>query len=68
MNTNYQYVTDIKGNPTAVIIPIDDWNNMFLVNDTEYLSKSSVMTRRILEAKSRKSGYSLKDIHEKLGI
>ncbi len=68
MNTNYQYVTDIKGNPTAIIIPIDDWKNMFLVNDTEYLSKSSVMTQRILEAKSRKSGYSLKDIHEKLGI
>jgi hypothetical protein len=68
MNGNYQYITDLKGTPTAIIIPITEWKNMYLANDTEYLSKSTKMTKRILDAKSRNTGFTLKEVHEKLGI
>lgn len=54
-----QYVTDDAGNPTAVVIPIDEWdallNKVYSVepprDDTEYLLQSN--EKEIARSKSK---------------
>ena len=67
-NTALKYVSDGKGKQTAVIVPIELWKQIESEKETAYLLKSQKMKRRLLEAKRRKSGISLKAAREKLGI
>ncbi len=63
-----QYISDWEGKPTAVIVPIDLWQELFSEKETAYLLRSETMKRRLLEARQRREGISLEAAREKLGI
>jgi SH3-like domain-containing protein len=63
-----QYITNKKGKPVAVILPIKTWERISQIDDSAYLNSSKKMIKRINQARERGSGLSLKEVHEKLGI
>ena len=71
-----QYVTDDAGNPTAVVVPIDEWyaliSKVYAVeptrDDTEYLLQSEAMKKRLLEARARSGGRSWEEVKDALGL
>ncbi|WP_420125186.1 prevent-host-death protein [Longimicrobium sp.] len=63
-----QYVTDAEGNPTAVLVPIDLWNEIASERETEYLLRNPAMRARLLAARARTEGISLDDAIAKLGL
>lgn len=69
MNTaEIQYVANEQGKPTAVIVPIELWQQILAEQETAYLLKSATMKQRLLTAKGRKEGIELGAACEKLGI
>ncbi len=66
--TSIQYVSDEKGAPTAVIVPIELWRELAAEKETAYLVKSRKMKKRLLEAKNRRKGIPFEAALEKLGI
>ncbi|WP_353570571.1 hypothetical protein [Candidatus Albibeggiatoa sp. nov. BB20] len=46
-----QYVSDEQGNATSVIVPIALWRAIQSEQETAYLTASSTMRQRILEAR-----------------
>lgn len=69
MNTaQIQYVSNEQGKPTAVIVPIEIWQQLLAEQETAYLLKSETMKQRLLTAKGRKEGIELREACEKLGI
>jgi len=54
-----QYVSDERGEPTAVIVPITLWREIESERETAYLLKSEAMKRRLTEARGRKRGIGL---------
>jgi hypothetical protein len=65
---NLQYISDEKGAPTAVIVPIALWREIASEKETAYLLKSKRMKKRLLEAKNRRKGIPFEEAREKLGI
>jgi antitoxin YefM len=67
-----QYVTDENGTPVSVIVPIDLWtkveHELRSERETTYLLSTDTMRKRLLAAKERSGGYSLEDVHARLGI
>lgn len=63
-----QYVADAKGTPVSVLIPIALWREIESERETAYLLKSKAMKKRLVQAKNRSEGISLKDARAKLGI
>ena len=63
-----QYISDAKGNPVGVIVPIEIWHEIESEKETAYLTKSETMKKRLLEAKERTTGMSFEEVNEKLGI
>ena len=51
--TDIQYISDSKGNPVGVIVPIEIWHEIEAEQETAYLTKSETMKKRLLEAKQR---------------
>ncbi len=51
--TDIQYISDAKGNPVGVIVPIEIWHEIESEKETAYLTKSETMKKRLLEAKLR---------------
>jgi len=51
--TDIQYISDAKGNPVGVIVPIEIWREIESEQETAYLTKSETMKKRLLEAKLR---------------
>jgi antitoxin YefM len=69
MNTAHiQYVSNENGTPTAVIVPIELWQQILAEQETAYLLKSEAMKQRLLAAKGRKTGIELGEACAKLGI
>lgn len=66
--TDVQYVSDAQGNNIAVIVPIELWHKLTTRDDTDYLLSSEAMKERLLTAKNRQTGISLKEAGERLGI
>ncbi len=66
--TNIQYIVDEKGQNTAVIIPIELWDEIMSESETSYLLKSKTMRKRLREAMQRKEGIPFEQVREKLGI
>jgi PHD/YefM family antitoxin component YafN of YafNO toxin-antitoxin module len=66
--TNIQYVIDENGQNTAVIVPIDLWEEIISESETSYLLKSKTMKKRLLESMHRKEGIPFEEVREKLGI
>ena len=66
--TNIQYVVNERGRNTAVIVPIDLWENIVSENETSYLLKSKAMKKRLVEAMQRKEGIPFDEVRKKLGI
>ena len=66
--SNIQFVTNDKGEETAVIVPIGLWRDIESERETSYLLSSPAMRRRLTEAMSRTEGISLENALEKLGI
>ena len=67
-HSSIKYVSDEKGKLTAVMIPIELWQEIESEKETAYLLKSKNMKQRLVQAKKRKTGISLKTVHEKFGI
>ena len=63
-----QYVSDASGRPVGVVVPIELWREIASERETAHLLKSQAMKSRLIEAKRRKTGISLKDARAKLGI
>lgn len=63
-----QYITDDQNNITGVIVPIELWHELQAEKETAYLLKSEAMRERLLAARKRDQGISLKEACEKLGI
>ena len=63
-----QYISDDYNNITGVIVPINLWHELQSEKETAYLLKSEAMKVRLLAAKKRDEGISLRDVSEKLGI
>jgi len=63
-----QYITDTSGKPTAVVLPIEFWKAIFPDDYSEKLLSSKKMKQRILEAMKRNDGFTIGEVHEKLGI
>ncbi len=63
-----QYIVDGKGNNTAVIVPIEVWDEIISESETSYLLKSETMKKRLLEAKNRDEGIPFEEACRKLGI
>ena len=63
-----QYVSDAKGDPVGVIVPIELWREIESERETAYLLRNKVMRKRLLEAKARRRGFSLEEVRAKLGI
>ncbi|CAN5729478.1 hypothetical protein BH20ACI4_BH20ACI4_07010 [soil metagenome] len=51
--TDIQYISDAKGNPVGVIVPIEIWQEIEAEQETAYLTKSETMKKRLIEAKER---------------
>lgn len=68
ISTEIQYVSDAEGKPVSVLVPIALWHEIESARETVYLLQSETMKRRLMEAKARTEGISLKDAREKLGI
>jgi PHD/YefM family antitoxin component YafN of YafNO toxin-antitoxin module len=66
--TEIQYVSDEGGEPVGVIIPIALWREIAFERETAYLLRSDAMKRRLLEAKERTGGRSLKETCAELGV
>jgi len=66
--TDLHYISDSKGNPVGVIVPIEVWQEIESEQETAYLTKSETMKKRLLEAKERTKGMSFEEVNEKLGI
>lgn len=67
-NTQIQYISNENGKPTAVIVPIELWQQILAEQETAYLLKSATMKQRLLTAKGRKEGIEFEEACEKLGI
>lgn len=65
---NVQYISDDNNNITGVIVPIDLWRELQSEKETAYLLKSEPMRTRLLQAKKRRKGITLKDACEKLEV
>ncbi len=65
---NIQYVSDEKGNPTSVIVPIELWREIESEKETAYLLRSKTMKKRLLEAQKRREGIPFEVAREKLLI
>lgn len=63
-----QYVTDADGKPTAVLVPIDLWNEIASERETEYLLRNPAMRERLLAARARTGGIPLDEAVDKLGL
>lgn len=63
-----QYISDEKGNKTAVVVPIELWREIESEKETALLLKSAKMKKRLLEAKRRNQGIPFEKVREKLGI
>ena len=63
-----QYVSDSDGRTVGVLVPIELWREIASERETAYLLKSETMKGRLIEAKQRKSGISVKKARAKLGI
>lgn len=61
-------VSNERGEPTAVIVPIELWREIESERETAYLLKSEAMKQRLLSARERQGGMSLDDVIEKLGV
>lgn len=66
--TEIQYVSDERGNPVGVIVPIELWREIESEKETAYLLKSENMKRRLLEARDRQDGIPFGEACEKLGV
>ncbi len=66
--TDIQYISDAKGNPVGVIVPIEIWHEIEAEKETAYLTKSETMKQRLLEAKQRTTGIGFEETLEKLEI
>jgi PHD/YefM family antitoxin component YafN of YafNO toxin-antitoxin module len=71
-----QYIVDEFGDPTAVVVPIDEWNRLLEEvqkaeperDDTTYLLQSEAMRKRLLEARERSGGKTWEEVQDALGI
>lgn len=64
-----QYVTDERGEPTAVIVPIGLWRTIRSEMETRHLLASPAMRTRLLEAMARDEvGIPLDEVIRRLGL
>lgn len=63
-----QYISDERGDLTAVIVPIALWKEIVSEFETQYLLKNEAMKKRLLEARGRGEGIGLDEVLDRLGI
>ncbi len=65
---NIQYISNPEGETVAVVVPIQLWREIASELETKYLTNNKIMLERILEARKRTTGISLKKVCETFGI
>lgn len=68
MASEIQIVSNEKGEPTGVIVPIELWREIESERETAYLLRSETMKTRLLAARQREGGIPIEAAIEKLGI
>ncbi|MFC2156086.1 type II toxin-antitoxin system prevent-host-death family antitoxin [Acidobacteriota bacterium] len=63
-----QYIVNKNGHNTAVIVPIDLWEEIMSESETKYLLRSENMRKRLIEAMQRSEGIPFEQVREKLRI
>ncbi len=63
-----QYLADENGETIAAVVPIALWRDIEAERETAYLLQNETMKQRLLAAKNRRSGLTLEEVSEKLGI
>lgn len=63
-----RYVSDERGSPTAVLVPIELWREIESERETAHLLKSETMRTRLSEALNRTEGEPLDVVRARLGI
>jgi len=71
-----RYITDEAGYPTAVIVPIGEWETILRKlyeneperNDTDYLLLSGTMRKRLTDARKRSGGRTWEEVRDALGL
>ena len=66
--TDIQYIVNENGHNTAVIVPIDLWEEIMSESETKYLLKSENMRKRLVEAMQGSEGIPFEQVREKLRI
>jgi prevent-host-death family protein len=66
--TDIQYIVNENGHNTAVIVPIDLWEEIMSESETKFLLKSENMRKRLMEAMQRSEGIAFQQVREKLRI
>jgi hypothetical protein len=63
-----QYLSDVEGNPTGVLVPLALWQELISEQETAYLLNSGIMRQRLCEARQSNQGIPFEVVREKLGI
>ncbi|OQW90937.1 MAG: prevent-host-death protein [Thiotrichaceae bacterium IS1] len=66
--TEIQYLSDVEGNPTGVLVPLALWQELISEQETAYLLNNPAMRQRLCEARQSTQGIPFEVVREKLGI
>jgi len=64
MTAELQTISDAQGRVTGVIVPIDLWREIESEKETAHLLGNPETRRRLLEAKERDGGMTLKEVRQ----
>lgn len=68
MRKEIQYITDSKGVISSVIIPVEIWNKIKYLDETEYLLHSKNNEKILMEALNRHNYIPKEVVYERFGI
>ena len=66
--TEIQYLSDVEGNPTGVLVPLALWQELVSEQETAYLLNNPTMRQRLYEARQSTQSIPFEVVREKLGI
>ena len=68
MTTDIEYVSNLLGKITSVLVPFDLWEQISSEIETRYFLDNPVMKKRLLKARNRNIKISKEKVYEELGI
>jgi PHD/YefM family antitoxin component YafN of YafNO toxin-antitoxin module len=68
MSNDIQYITDSDGVINSVVIPVEIWDKIKYLDETEYLLHSKNNEKRLMEALNRDNYIPKEVVYERFGI